>query len=157
MRAGDERPELAGINRPREAADRPAKRTGARIDRLIRRELDQLGYTELSTEKSQVRRFETHRLTRVGQRHVLPGLSSVRRGHPEFRGKGHAAAVTAEWADLIRASARLLFYSTSGTNRSSQRVAARLGLRRIGYLWQLQSINRAAGTTNACTSRTADD
>ena len=68
--------------------------------------------------------------------------------HPDFRGQGHAAAVTAEWAALMRASGKLLFYSTSRTNRSSQRVAARLGLRRIGYLWQLQSMNRGTGRTD---------
>lgn len=45
----------------------------------------------------------------------------------------------------MRASGRLLFYSTSRTNRSSQRVAARLDLPRIGYLWQLRSMRSAAG------------
>src|SRR5205823_3245551 len=61
--------------------------------------------------------------------------------HPDFRGQGHAAAVTAEWADLMRPSGRMLFYCTSRTNRSSQHVAARLGLGRIGYLLQLQSMS----------------
>jgi RimJ/RimL family protein N-acetyltransferase len=56
---------------------------------------------------------------------------------PEFRGQGHAAAVTAAWASLMRPSGRHLFYSTGRTNLSSQRVAARLGLRPIGWLWQL--------------------
>src|SRR5262249_34490237 len=68
--------------------------------------------------------------------------------HPEFRGHGHAAAATAEWAALMRTSGRQLFYRTSRTNLASQRVAARLGLRRIGYLWQLQSMTRAAGWTD---------
>jgi hypothetical protein len=57
--------------------------------------------------------------------------------HPDFRGRGYAAATTAEWAALIRPSGRLLFYSTSSTNGSSQAVAARLYLRPIGWLWQL--------------------
>ena len=56
----------------------------------------------------------------------------------EFRGRGLAAACTAEWARLLRPSGRLLFYSTSRSNRSSQRVAARLRLRRLGCLWQLR-------------------
>ncbi len=56
---------------------------------------------------------------------------------PEFRGQGHAAAVTAAWASLLRPTGRYLFYSTSRTNLSSQRVAARLGLRPIGWLWKL--------------------
>lgn len=54
--------------------------------------------------------------------------------HPHFRGRGHAAAVTAEWAALVRPSGRRLFYSTERDNRSSQRVAERLRLRRIGVL-----------------------
>jgi RimJ/RimL family protein N-acetyltransferase len=68
--------------------------------------------------------------------------------HPEFRGHGHAAAATADWAALMRTSGRQLFYRTSRTNLASQRVAARLGLRRIGYLWQLQSMNTGAGWTD---------
>ena len=53
-----------------------------------------------------------------------------------YRGRGHAAAVTAAWAalhppDVIR------FYSTAYTNTSSQRVTCRLGLPHIGWMWQL--------------------
>jgi RimJ/RimL family protein N-acetyltransferase len=59
--------------------------------------------------------------------------------HPEYRGRGHAAAVTAAWADIVRPSGRFLFYSTTAENRSSQRVAARLGLREIGWTWNLAS------------------
>jgi GNAT superfamily N-acetyltransferase len=51
---------------------------------------------------------------------------------PKYRGRGFAAAVTASWASLESLRQRALFYSTAKTNRSSQRVAARLGLRRIG-------------------------
>jgi RimJ/RimL family protein N-acetyltransferase len=68
--------------------------------------------------------------------------------HPDFRGRGHAAAATAAWAALMRPSGQVLFYSTSWTNRSSQGVAARLGLRRIGYLWQLRSVSTTAGWTD---------
>jgi RimJ/RimL family protein N-acetyltransferase len=68
--------------------------------------------------------------------------------HPDFRGQGHAAAATAAWAALMRPTGRVLFYSTSWTNRSSQGVAARLGLRRIGYLWQLRSVSTATGWTD---------
>lgn len=56
---------------------------------------------------------------------------------PGFRGQGHAAAVTAAWASLLAPSGRRLFYSTSATNLSSQRVAARLNLRLIGWMWKL--------------------
>lgn len=58
---------------------------------------------------------------------------------PDHRGQGHAAAVTAAWASLLAGSGRCLFYSTSSTNTSSQRVAARLNLRPIGWTWQLAS------------------
>jgi predicted N-acetyltransferase YhbS len=47
------------------------------------------------------------------------------------------AAVTAAWAALMRPTGRHLLYSVARTNVSSQRVAARLGLRPIGWLWQL--------------------
>ena len=54
---------------------------------------------------------------------------------PEFRGRGLAAAATAQWADVLRPSGRFLFYGTVVDNLSSQRVASRLGLRLIGYQW----------------------
>jgi len=57
--------------------------------------------------------------------------------HPDYRGRGYAAEVTATWADILRASGRCLFYSTDAQNVSSQRVAARLRLRLIGWTWNL--------------------
>jgi hypothetical protein len=51
---------------------------------------------------------------------------------PGFRGRGLAAAVTAHWSSLAELADRRLFYSTQTTNRSSQRVAERLGLARLG-------------------------
>ncbi|HLZ83307.1 MAG TPA: GNAT family N-acetyltransferase [Caulobacteraceae bacterium] len=49
-----------------------------------------------------------------------------------FRGRGLAAAVTARWSSLAALAGRRLFYSTQITNRASQRVAGRLGLRTLG-------------------------
>src|SRR5579864_4713840 len=60
--------------------------------------------------------------------------------HARFRGQGYAAACTAQWAEIMRPTQKLLFYSTSRTNYSSQRVAVRLGLRHLGDLWQLQRV-----------------
>lgn len=57
--------------------------------------------------------------------------------HPQFRGRGHAAATTSAWAALFVGSGRHIFYSTSADNRSSQRVAERLGLREIGWTWRI--------------------
>jgi hypothetical protein len=48
---------------------------------------------------------------------------------PNFRSRGYAAAVTSAWSSLPSLDDHALFYSTSRVNRSSQRVAARLGLR----------------------------
>jgi RimJ/RimL family protein N-acetyltransferase len=56
---------------------------------------------------------------------------------PSFRGRGYAAAATAAWAALFASSGKTLFYSTDGDNRSSQRVAERLRLPLIGWLWKL--------------------
>ncbi|HXM88987.1 MAG TPA: GNAT family N-acetyltransferase [Candidatus Acidoferrum sp.] len=50
----------------------------------------------------------------------------------KYRGQGLAAAVTVAWSSTPSLNRRALFYSTSMSNRSSQRVAARLGLRLIG-------------------------
>lgn len=51
--------------------------------------------------------------------------------HPAFRGRGHAVAVTAAWAQAVRARGILPLYGTSWQNRASQRVAAKLGLIRV--------------------------
>ena len=61
---------------------------------------------------------------------------------PHARGRGLAAMVTAHWAALVRRTGRLPFYSTSADNLSSQRVATRLGLRPIGWLWKLSDPER---------------
>ena len=58
---------------------------------------------------------------------------------PEFRGRGYAAVVTAAWANQFAEQRKQLYYSTSADNRSSQQVAARLGLRPLGHLWKLTS------------------
>jgi hypothetical protein len=65
------------------------------------------------------------RLTPVG---AETGVATV----PELRGRGLAAAATAGWAAHPDLRGHRLFYSTSRTNLSSQRVAARLGLRFLG-------------------------
>jgi GNAT acetyltransferase len=57
---------------------------------------------------------------------------------PQYRGRGLAAAVTASWSSMPALKDRALFYSTSTSNRSSQRVAARLGLRQIGASFSIR-------------------
>lgn len=57
--------------------------------------------------------------------------------HPDYRRRGYAAEVTATWAEVLHPSGRHLFYSTDAGNLSSQGVAARLGLRPIGWSWKL--------------------
>ncbi len=56
---------------------------------------------------------------------------------PAFRGWGYAAAVTSAWADILRSSGRHLFYSTRTDNLSSRRVADRLKLRLLGWVWRV--------------------
>jgi hypothetical protein len=51
---------------------------------------------------------------------------------PAFRGRGLAAAATAGWATHPDLLGYRLFYSTSWSNTSSQRVTERLGLRTLG-------------------------
>jgi hypothetical protein len=45
-----------------------------------------------------------------------------------FRGQGHAASAVASWASAVHRLGALPLYSTSWSNRSSRRVAERLGL-----------------------------
>jgi GNAT superfamily N-acetyltransferase len=69
---------------------------------------------------------------------------------PDYRGQGHAAAATAAWANLMTDGRRRhLFYSTSQENRSSQRVAERLGLHELGWLWKLAAVGRRPGDSPA--------
>ena len=49
-----------------------------------------------------------------------------------YRGRGLATAVTARWADEVRAQRRVPLYSTAWTNLASRGVARRLGLVMIG-------------------------
>lgn len=51
---------------------------------------------------------------------------------PDFRGKGYAADVAAEWARRVRAAGAIPLYSTSWENRASQAVARKLRLKCYG-------------------------
>lgn len=57
--------------------------------------------------------------------------------HPDFRGRGLAAAATSAWADLVAADGRPRLYSTDHRNASSRKVAERLRLRHLGWQWTL--------------------
>ena len=61
------------------------------------------------------------------------GLATV----PKFRGRGLAARVTAAWTNLPELRSRRLFYGADQDNLASQRVVAKLGLRRIGVSLRL--------------------
>lgn len=56
---------------------------------------------------------------------------------PGARGRGLAGSVVGAWSAQCAGRVPRLYYSTSVDNLSSQRVAARLGLARIGELWFL--------------------
>ena len=70
---------------------------------------------------------------RIGPAGAEAGVNTV----PALRGRGFAAAATAGWAMSPSLGGRTRFYSTSASNRSSQRVAERLGLRYIGASFSL--------------------
>lgn len=63
----------------------------------------------------------------------------------DARGLGLASAATAAWADACRPLPGYVFYSTDANNRSSQRVAARLGLPLIGQLWKYRPAGEGDG------------
>ena len=65
---------------------------------------------------------------RLSEEGAEAGVATAR----DFRGRGFAAAAVAGWSRMKALQARTLFYATDRANRSSQRVAARLGLRRTG-------------------------
>jgi hypothetical protein len=70
---------------------------------------------------------------RLGARGVEVGVYTFE----AFRGRGLAGAVTAAWSAHPALVGRTLFYSTQWTNLASQRVAAKLGLRRIGQSFRI--------------------
>ncbi len=57
--------------------------------------------------------------------------------HPDERGRGWAAPVTAAWARVAAGHFETLFYSTGFHNAASQAVARKLGARQIGVIWQI--------------------
>jgi hypothetical protein len=61
---------------------------------------------------------------RLGEKGAASGVATAK----AFRGKGHAAATTASWTWHPRLQGLALGYSHNCENRSSQRVAERLGL-----------------------------
>lgn len=83
---------------------------------------------------------------------IVSSCDTVRRGAgfeagvrtaTAFRGRGFAAAATACWARNMRPAGKLLFYSTSHDNTSSQAVARRLGLHWIGTHWAVRAAKEA--------------
>lgn len=78
----------------------------------------------------------------VEEGHAVSICQSVRKSpHAEaagvdtlasHRGKGYAPLVVAGWAEAVKAKRKIPFYSTSWENRSSQRVAEKLGLIQFG-------------------------
>jgi RimJ/RimL family protein N-acetyltransferase len=64
---------------------------------------------------------------------------------PDHRRRGYASAVTAAWVAQVLETGRIAFYSTSRDNLASQGLAARLGLRPIGWMWQLMGSRSEVG------------
>ena len=63
--------------------------------------------------------------------------------HPDVRGRGYASIVTRAWATVASTEFQNLFYSTSASNTASRRVAEKMQLRPIGWIWQLRTATNA--------------
>ncbi|GAB3761252.1 GNAT family N-acetyltransferase [Microlunatus parietis] len=66
--------------------------------------------------------------------------------HPDHRGRGYAAAVTAAWAEVAAATRPLLYYSHLFDNAASRSVAGKIGARPLGRIWQLRNVGSSATT-----------
>jgi GNAT acetyltransferase len=71
--------------------------------------------------------------SRVGQRACEAGVETL----PAHRGRGFAGLAVAAWAEAVRRGGQVPLYSTSWQNRSSRRVAEKLGLRLYGEDWHV--------------------
>jgi RimJ/RimL family protein N-acetyltransferase len=76
---------------------------------------------------------------------------------PDVRGRGYAAAATAQWAALLRPSGRHLFYATRLANHSSQRVAERLNARWLGWVWERRDATGSPDSSVHPLSHARDD
>jgi hypothetical protein len=70
---------------------------------------------------------------RVGERACEAGVETL----PEHRGRGMAGSAVAAWAVEVRRRGKVPLYSTSWENRSSRRLAEKLGLRMYGEDWHV--------------------
>ncbi len=66
--------------------------------------------------------------SRLTDRAACAGLETFE----EYRGRGYAPAVVAEWARAVRATGRIPLYGTSWDNLASRAVARKLGLIQYG-------------------------
>jgi RimJ/RimL family protein N-acetyltransferase len=71
--------------------------------------------------------------SRVGGRACEAGVETL----PAHRGRGLAGLAVAAWAEAVRRDGRVPLYSTAWENRSSRRVAEKLGLRLYGEDWHV--------------------
>ncbi|HEY3078307.1 MAG TPA: GNAT family N-acetyltransferase [Chloroflexota bacterium] len=71
--------------------------------------------------------------SRIGERACEAGVETL----PEQRGRGLAGLAVGAWAVEVRRRSKVPFYSTSWQNRSSRRVAEKLGMRPFGEDWHL--------------------
>ncbi|WJV44292.1 GNAT family N-acetyltransferase [Streptomyces flavofungini] len=57
---------------------------------------------------------------------------------PDHRGRGLARVCVAAWAERVRPTKDVLFYSTTSTNHASKAVARGLGLTPLGAIWTVR-------------------